>query len=219
MAKKKESVKKHRCYISIPITGVPVDQLHADRDAAVGHITSLGWQYFDPVAADESPQNARMDYRSLIMRDLAELHQCDRIWLCPGWERSLGCLIEITAFLAAWRDAQQRRVVPGDEPISAGAQAMSLSTAPPHAWPHRAVVIAPGAAGSGRHAGTGATPLAHIQIFAIQCAVEAAWASFVERAHDGERADEAKKRYMGTTPGTAPGGLFDGAAAPEKRRY
>ena len=40
----------------------------------------------------------RTDYRGNILRDLAALARCDVLWLAPGYESSLGCVIEMAAF-------------------------------------------------------------------------------------------------------------------------
>lgn len=47
--------------------------------------------------------DASVDYRSTIIRDLRILADTDILWLMPGWQQSLGCLIEVCYFFTRFR--------------------------------------------------------------------------------------------------------------------
>lgn len=186
----------NRCYISLPISDVPKDQLHATRDWAVTQIKSLGWDYFDPVSADARAEADCLDYREIILRDLSELRNCDRIWMCTGWEKSLGCLIEITAFISAWRKHK----------IDSCSRRTNL-------------ICAHYGDPSARLKGTEEQPVRMILVDSpvrravgdFQLVIDDAWAAMLER----------KAQTIAITPDPTPASesLFPQVTAPEKRRY
>jgi len=75
----------------------PVTDIRHERHCQYSGPCECCDQYF---ASDAS-----VDYRSTIIRDLAILAETDVLWLVPGWQQSLGCLIETMYFANRFRPA------------------------------------------------------------------------------------------------------------------
>ena len=85
-----------KVYISIPITGHPVDrQKHAATQIA-GQIRAYGHTPVNPFATPEPPGllSERERYAYYMGRDIEQLLLCDAIYLADGWQKSTGCQIE-----------------------------------------------------------------------------------------------------------------------------
>ena len=124
---------KPKIYLSVPMTGTP-DNGRSAADAQIAEIrrhfpeaeivdpTSLpdvqhrcgcvelsgNFRGDDITCGGCGKSVSTLDYRATILRDIRLLLECDALWLSPGWEKSLGCVIESMAFAAAGAEYMQR---------------------------------------------------------------------------------------------------------------
>lgn len=95
---------KDTIYISIPMTGYDFHSVQQHAASLRAWATHMGFEPHDPtLTPDKRSCEKCCDYRSTLMADLRALRRCTHIVLAEGWEYSLGCLIEATAFIS-WRD-------------------------------------------------------------------------------------------------------------------
>lgn len=93
-------------YLSIPMSGRTDADIRAQADALTEDLKSMGLKVYDPT----------LDVCHTMMDLMKALRQCDYIMLAMGWNRSLDCMIEITAYLAWKRCAHKRPVVFHEHP-------------------------------------------------------------------------------------------------------
>ena len=92
-----------RIYISVPMTGRPLSEIRAHADRLAQRCQDLGFEPHDPTRTPDFRSCSRcVDYRLTILHDLRDLRACRHLFLALGWEHSLGCVIELSAFLA-WK--------------------------------------------------------------------------------------------------------------------
>lgn len=104
-------------YLSIPISGRTDAEIRAQADALTADLKSMGLKVYDPtLAPGHKGREKCVNYRKTMMANLKALRQCDYIVLAMGWNRSLGCMIEITAYLAWKQCAHKRSVVFHEHP-------------------------------------------------------------------------------------------------------
>lgn len=84
-------MEKQKIYISIPISGKN-DKIQ--RQTAALTMAMLSRQGYKPVNPFDIYAGKNPDYWDHICYDLRALADCDAIYMCSGWERSLGCSIE-----------------------------------------------------------------------------------------------------------------------------
>lgn len=82
---------KKKIYISIPISGFPLQEVREKADLVKHMLSRRG---YDPVNPLEIYVGADPEYADYICSDLHALMGCDGIYFCRGWERSCGCNIE-----------------------------------------------------------------------------------------------------------------------------
>lgn len=101
-----------RIYISGPMTGLPDNNYPAFHRAA-GFWRAVGWEVVNPAEEDEAElavnpvEKTWVDY---IRRDIALLLPCNALAQLPGWQASVGALLEFqiaAALKFAFYDAEQ----------------------------------------------------------------------------------------------------------------
>lgn len=80
-----------KIYISIPITGLPIDKVRERADLLKTQLSKSGNEVVNPldVYAGKNPC-----YEDYICHDLRAMMDCDTIFFCKGWRQSCGCRIE-----------------------------------------------------------------------------------------------------------------------------
>jgi uncharacterized protein YecE (DUF72 family) len=79
-------------YISGPMTGIP-DSNVAAFNAAAQDLRARGYEIVNP-AEMLGPVNEQFPRSFYLRQDLEELLDCGGIFLLPGWERSIGAVLE-----------------------------------------------------------------------------------------------------------------------------
>lgn len=104
-------------YLSIPMSGRTDAEIRAHADRLTAELKGMGLIVHDPtLTPNHKSCETCVDYRKTMMADLKALRQCDYIVLAMGWNRSFGCMIEITAYLAWKQCAHKRSVVFHEHP-------------------------------------------------------------------------------------------------------
>lgn len=80
-----------KIYISLPISGRPMDEVRNESEKAKAAIEELGHVPVSPL--DVSP-NPDAPYSEHIGKDISALLKCDAIVLLEGFLASRGCLLE-----------------------------------------------------------------------------------------------------------------------------
>lgn len=85
-----------RIYISVPITGLPIEAQKKKADAAACEIRKRGHIAVNPFDTPSPPDewSGKRKYAYYIGEDAKLLMECDAIYCCEGWELSTGCRIE-----------------------------------------------------------------------------------------------------------------------------
>ena len=81
-------------YISLPITGHPLEEVHVRADYAKKHLRGHGHEPVSPLDVSPDPD---APYHEHIGRDIAALLTCDAALFLDGWNKSNGCLLEYFA--------------------------------------------------------------------------------------------------------------------------
>lgn len=83
-----------KVYISLPITGRPLQEVKAHADAVKRLLEDMRLKPVSPleIYAGENPC-----YAEYMGADIAVLLQCDGVIFCKGWQSSCGCCIEFDA--------------------------------------------------------------------------------------------------------------------------
>lgn len=81
---------KKRLYISLPITGRPIES--AKEQAK--QVKELWQDEYDVITPFEIIPEQDKPYSYYMGRDIEELLKCDAIYMCPGWIKSKGCNAE-----------------------------------------------------------------------------------------------------------------------------
>lgn len=91
---------KKRIYISLPITGHDEKERrnYANRIAAILQVKFPTCEIINPFCLGDEliKEDPLREYtwNDYMEKDLAELVNCDTIYMCGGWENSKGCRIE-----------------------------------------------------------------------------------------------------------------------------
>lgn len=80
-----------KVYISLPISGRPIEQARRQAALMVAKLLSQG---HTPVNPFDIYPGRNPTYADYICSDLRALADCDAIMLCEGWRESRGCRIE-----------------------------------------------------------------------------------------------------------------------------
>lgn len=91
-----------KIYISIPISGYPIEEQKAKAREIADKLRKLGHEPVNPFDTPEAPQglSEKERYNYYMGEDLKRLLTCDAIFLCDGWDKSKGCRVEAGAALA-----------------------------------------------------------------------------------------------------------------------
>lgn len=87
---------KVKVYVSLPITGRPIEEAREQANAVRSSLKKLGYDVVTPFDVVEEPQGAteREQYAYCMGRDIEELLKCDAIYSALGYEESKGCRLE-----------------------------------------------------------------------------------------------------------------------------
>ena len=80
-----------KIYISLPISGRPMDEVRNDSENAKAKIEELGHVPVSPLDVSPDPD---VPYSEHIGKDISALLECDAIVLLKGFLVSRGCLLE-----------------------------------------------------------------------------------------------------------------------------
>ncbi len=83
-----------KIYISIPITGRPIEEVKQKVEEVKQKITGRGHEPVSPLNLHEGKKKT---YSQYIGRDIEALIECDAVFLCSGWQESKGCSLEYQA--------------------------------------------------------------------------------------------------------------------------
>lgn len=83
--------QKLKIYISIPIKGLPHKVQKMTADLVASMLSKQGYQPVNPFSIYAGKQP---DYWDHLCADLRALADCDGVYFCSGWEKSMGCCIE-----------------------------------------------------------------------------------------------------------------------------
>lgn len=89
-----------KVYISLPISGRPIEEAKADAERVKKDLEWLGYEAvspFDVVPEIPKDMTASQAYAYCMGRDIEALLQCDGIYLCAGHQWSKGCQLEMEA--------------------------------------------------------------------------------------------------------------------------
>ena len=86
-----------RVYISIPITGLPIEKVKMRADHIKAMLQTPQLQVitpFDVVDLDKVDIPENEQYAYCMGEDIKALLMCDTVYFCNGWENSQGCRAE-----------------------------------------------------------------------------------------------------------------------------
>lgn len=85
-----------KIYISIPLSGHPIEEQKAKAREIAKKLKALGHEPVNPFDTPESPQGLsdKEKYAYYMGEDLKRLLTCDAVFLCNGWSESRGCRLE-----------------------------------------------------------------------------------------------------------------------------
>lgn len=84
-------MKRTKIYISLLITGLDIKKVREKADLIKSKLSREG---HTPVSPFDIYPGKNPTYADHICCDLRALMDCDGIYMCPGWDLSLGCNIE-----------------------------------------------------------------------------------------------------------------------------
>lgn len=85
-----------KVYISLPITGHPIDEVRKKADLAKQQLSDMGHEPVSPLDVSPDPD---APYNEHIGRDISALLQCEAVLFLDGWMTSRGCRLEMEAAL------------------------------------------------------------------------------------------------------------------------
>lgn len=83
-----------KVYISLPITGHPIDEVRQKADLAKQQLSGMGHEPVSPLDVSPDPD---APYHEHIGNDIAALLTCDAVIFLDGWMASRGCRLEMEA--------------------------------------------------------------------------------------------------------------------------
>lgn len=85
-----------KIYISIPISGYPIEEQKAKAREIAEKLRKLGHEPVNPFDTPEAPQglSKKEQYVYYMGEDIKRLLMCDAIFFCEGWYKSRGCRLE-----------------------------------------------------------------------------------------------------------------------------
>ncbi|MBR8707201.1 DUF4406 domain-containing protein [Bacteroides pyogenes] len=82
---------KKKVYLSLPISGRPLEEAMAYARVMKEELQSQGYEVVTPF---EVCPNSEEPYSRLMGRCIEVLLECDEVYFCLGWQRSKGCMTE-----------------------------------------------------------------------------------------------------------------------------
>lgn len=83
-----------KVYISLPITGHPIDEVRKKADLAKQQLSDMGHEPVSPLDVSPDPD---APYHEHIGRDIAAMLTCDAALFLDDWGTSRGCYLEMEA--------------------------------------------------------------------------------------------------------------------------
>lgn len=83
-----------KTYISLPISGQPLEEVRHRADYAKKHLRAHGHEPVSPLEVSPDPD---APYHEHIGRDISALLQCEAALFLDGWMSSKGCRLEMEA--------------------------------------------------------------------------------------------------------------------------
>jgi hypothetical protein len=80
-----------KAYISGPITGLYMETVEENFNAAYDYLRQNGYEPISPLDTQRSEDKTWVEYMKL---DIKQLLDCDVILMLPGWEDSAGARLE-----------------------------------------------------------------------------------------------------------------------------
>lgn len=87
-------MKKKRLYISLPISGFPLNDVALEAESYKLIWEEEGFEVVTPF--DLSPEGDK-PYSYHMGKDIEGLLECDAVYFAPGWVESKGCNLEYAA--------------------------------------------------------------------------------------------------------------------------
>lgn len=88
---------KNKIYISLPISGYNLQERKETAMKIELKLRGLGYNTFNPLGEHWQEGLSGYEY---MKQDLKELLDCNAIFLASGWNRSLGCKLELETAVA-----------------------------------------------------------------------------------------------------------------------
>lgn len=85
-------IRRKRCYISGPITGLPAEEYLLNFYKASRYVETLGFEAVNPCDLNHAGHD--QTWESYMRVDIKALMDCDVICLLPQWYKSLGARTE-----------------------------------------------------------------------------------------------------------------------------
>jgi hypothetical protein len=84
---------KKKLYVSIPITGFPIEKVKKDAQLIKDKLS----QQYDVITPFDVCQDTDKRYSYYMGEDIKVLLECDVIYMAHGWKSSRGCCLELYA--------------------------------------------------------------------------------------------------------------------------
>ena len=106
-------MEKSKIYLSGKVRGIDKEEVKKNFATAAAEVTRHGWEPVNPVVlVDEMEKEIAGNEKRLMLALLAELADCDGIWMIDGWRGSRGAACEYNFALSSGI-----KVVHDDPPI------------------------------------------------------------------------------------------------------
>lgn len=83
-----------KVYISLPITGHPIEEVKQKAEKAKQKLTGMGYDVVSPLDLHKEYDKP---YSYYMGKDIEALIDCDAVFFCSGWQESKGCTLEYHA--------------------------------------------------------------------------------------------------------------------------
>lgn len=83
-----------KIYVSLPITGIPIEEAKQKADSVKRKLSELGHNVVTPF--DVCPEENK-PYSYYMGKDIETIIDSDAIFLCDDWIESKGCMLEYYA--------------------------------------------------------------------------------------------------------------------------
>lgn len=90
-----------KAMFSQPMAGLTEEQIVSAREAAIKHLTELGYEVVNTLFTDEWYSKEKMTERGVVQiplcylaKSLENMSLCHAVYFAKGWENARGCRIE-----------------------------------------------------------------------------------------------------------------------------